>query len=329
MSKSISIWLFTCAAMVLSMAVIGAITRLTGSGLSMVEWRPLIGALPPLTEAEWQRVFDLYQQSPEFIHKNNWMDLSAFKEIFFWEWFHRLWGRLIGVVYALPLLFFWLRGIVPTSLKPKLIIGLILGGLQGLMGWYMVKSGLADNPYVSHYRLAAHLSLAFLIYSYLLWLAFAAWPKNYDATRLPASNCLKRHGIAAFAAVFITLIWGAFVAGLDAGLIYNSWPLMNGNMFPDGSFAPLNEAGWVQFIHRWIAALAVILVIDFTWRGWRELTQVKWIFICLGLAVIGQFTLGIATLILGVYLPLATLHQFGAFIVGGFCVLGLYQCYKA
>ena len=158
--------------MVFAMAVIGAITRLTGSGLSMVEWRPLIGALPPLSEAEWQRVFDLYRETPEYRLRNAGMGLDAFKQIFFWEWFHRLWGRSIGLVFALPFAWFWMTGRIARPLLPRLAGLLVLGGLQGLLGWFMVKSGLVDRPSVSHYRLAAHLGLAVLIYGLLMWQAW-------------------------------------------------------------------------------------------------------------------------------------------------------------
>ena len=228
-ARYISNWLFFTAFMVFSMAIIGAITRLTESGLSMVEWRPLIGALPPLSEAEWQRVFDLYRETPEYQKKNFGMDIDEFKTIFFWEWFHRLWGRMIGVVYALPLFYFWLRKQIPDGYKLKLFLGLILGGMQGVMGWYMVESGLIDRPSVSHFRLAAHLSLAFIIFGYLLWVAF-------DLREIRASEkttfCLRRHGWTSLVLLAITIIWGAYVAGLDAGMVYNTWPLMGTQLIP-------------------------------------------------------------------------------------------------
>ena len=313
--KSISNWLFFVAAMVLAMAVIGAITRLTGSGLSMVEWRPLIGTLPPLNEAEWQRVFNLYRQSPEYIHKNFGLEMSEFKNIFFWEWFHRLWGRLIGVAYALPYLYFLIRKKIPSGFKFKLFIVLVLGGLQGLMGWYMVKSGLVDRPSVSHFRLAAHLSLAFIIYGYLIWLAL-------DIRNLKALNgtfCQKRHGWITFSCIGITVVWGAYVAGLDAGLVYNNWPKMGAHWFPPelNSFLSIfTDPVAVQFTHRWFAMLTAFFVLSFAFRV-RSFA--------LAGVVILQVILGIATLLTQVHIHVAATHQFGAFILVGLMVYHLHR----
>lgn len=298
-------WLFLCAFMVFAMAIIGAITRLTESGLSMVEWRPLIGMVPPLSETEWERVFALYQNTPEFQKKNSWMELADFKEIFFWEWLHRFWGRVIGIVYVLPLLYFWIRKQIPQGYMLKLLIGLLLGGAQGLMGWYMVKSGLIDRPSVSHYRLAAHLSLAFLIFGYLLWLAFDL--RGHVAKE--TSFCLKRHGWITMAFVSITIIWGAFVAGLDGGLLYNTWPLMDAHLIPPEVSSPMslyNDPAGVQFFHRWIAVIAALVVLSFAWRIKSA---------ALAAAVIAQVGLGLATLLTQVWIPAAALHQGGAFIV--------------
>lgn len=303
--RVIANWLFFTAFMVFAMAVIGAITRLTGSGLSMVEWRPLIGALPPLHEAEWSRVFALYQETPEYRHKNFGMTLSEFKNIFFWEWFHRLWGRLIGVVYALPLLYFWVRKQIPQRYKTKLLIGLVLGGSQAVMGWYMVASGLVDRPSVSHFRLAAHLSLAFIIFAYLLWLAF-----ELRGTRTcQTSFCLKRHGWIALGFISVTIIWGAFVAGLDAGLVYNSWPKMSTHWIPPeltNLSQIISDHASVQFFHRWIAIITLFFTFTFAWRIKNYV---------LGIMVFAQVTLGIFTLLSLVAIPLATLHQAGAFIL--------------
>ena len=322
----ISNWLFFTAFMVFAMAVIGAVTRLTGSGLSMVEWRPLIGALPPLHETEWSRVFALYQDTPEYQYKNFDMNLDEFKTIFFWEWFHRLWGRLIGVVYALPLFYFWARQQIPEGYKTKLLIGLILGGSQAVMGWYMVASGLVDRPSVSHFRLAAHLGLAFIIFSYLLWLAFdlcgtqPSFRRRSESTKnstqdsvLQRDNaynfCLKRHGWISFALLALTIIWGAFVAGLDAGMVYNTWPKMGAHWLPQELTALsliFNEPVSVQFVHRWIAIIAGISVITFALRVKN---------IALAGMVLLQIGLGIATLLSQVHIHLATTHQAGAFIL--------------
>ena len=312
-SKQISNWLIFTAFMVFAMAVIGAITRLTESGLSMVEWRPLIGTLPPLSETEWQRVFDLYRETPEYQKKNFGMELDQFKTIFFWEWFHRLWGRLIGIVYVLPLLYFWIKKQIPNGYHGKLLFGLFLGGLQGLMGWYMVKSGLIDRPSVSHFRLAAHLSLAFLIFSYLLWLAFDLKNQSIEKT----SSNLRCHGWLSYILVFITLIWGAFVAGLDAGLVYNSWPKMGSHWIPPELLSFMHivtEPASVQFIHRWIAVATGILILSFAYR-------VK-SFPLAGMILL-QIGLGITTLLSQVSTPLAAAHQAGAFILGGVLIHAL------
>ena len=316
--KHISNWLFFTAFMVLAMAVIGAITRLTESGLSMVEWRPLIGTLPPMSEAEWVRVFELYQETPEYQKKNAGMELAEFKNIFFWEWFHRFWGRMIGIVYALPLAYFWIRKKIPEGYKGKLLIGLVLGGLQGLMGWYMVKSGLVDRPSVSHFRLAAHLSLAFIIFAYLLWIAF----EMRQTKDIGASFCQKRHGWVALFFVGLTVIWGAFVAGLDAGLVYNTWPMMGTHFFPP----ELNH--WskiftdpvsVQFVHRWIAMVSAVIVLSFAYRVKSH-----------GLAamIFLQIGLGVNTLIMQVPISLAAMHQAGAFILTALLVFHLQRMMK-
>lgn len=314
-NKILSNWLFITAFMVFTMAVIGAITRLTESGLSMVEWRPLIGSLPPLSQEEWQRVFDLYRETPEYQKKNFGMDIDEFKNIFFWEWFHRLWGRLIGVVYALPFFIFLIMKKIPQGYKLKLFIGLLLGGSQGLMGWYMVQSGLVDRPSVSHFRLAAHLGLAAIIFSYILWLAF-----NLRGNKaLSGTFCQKRHGWIAFCMTFITLIWGAFVAGLDAGLVYNTWPLMGDTLIPHelNSFKSiLIEPVSVQFTHRWIAIIAAFAILTFAYRV-RSFGLAAMIFIQIGL--------GIATLLSMVAIPLAAMHQAGAFILIGLLVYHLHK----
>ena len=318
-ARYISNWLFFTAFMVFSMAIIGAITRLTESGLSMVEWRPLIGALPPLSEAEWQRVFDLYRETPEYQKKNFGMDIDEFKTIFFWEWFHRLWGRMIGVVYALPLFYFWLRKQIPDGYKLKLFLGLILGGMQGVMGWYMVESGLIDRPSVSHFRLAAHLSLAFIIFGYLLWVAF-------DLREIRASEkttfCLRRHGWTSLVLLAITIIWGAYVAGLDAGMVYNTWPLMGTQLIPHEltSFILIfNEPVSVQFTHRWIAIIAAIMALAFAYRV-QSFPLAGMVFLQVGL--------GIATLISQVAIPLAAMHQGGAFILIGLMMYHLKKLHQ-
>lgn len=297
--------------MVFAMAIIGAVTRLTESGLSMVEWRPLIGALPPLSDAEWNRVFDLYRQTPEYRHINQGMTLGEFQQIFFWEWLHRLWGRLIGLVYAIPLAAFWVKGLIPEGYKKPLIGVLILGGLQGAMGWFMVMSGLIDRPSVSHYRLAAHLSLAFIIFACVMWLYYRLSPQ---IKRAEAIFCVRRHGWVALAFVACTIVWGAFVAGLDAGLIYNSFPYMGqGRLIPEDMWflSPLwmnifENAAAVQFAHRWLAIITMVVVGSFAWRVQS---------FALGGMVLVQVGLGITTLLLQVPITVATMHQAGAFLL--------------
>lgn len=306
-------WLYFTAFMVFAMAVIGAITRLTESGLSMVEWRPLIGALPPLSEAEWNRVFDLYKQTPEFIHKNSWMTLADFQKIFFWEWLHRVWGRLIGLVYVLPLLWFWIKGQIPHGYKGALLFILALGAGQSVMGWYMVMSGLVDRPDVSHFRLAAHLSLAFVIYACVLWVAFSLRKTG----NTPASFCLLRHGWIALALVSVTVIWGAFVAGLNGGLVYNTWPMMDAHWIPPevtGLYAILHDPAAVQFTHRWIAVIAALAALSFAWRIKSA---------PIAAMMIVQIGLGIATVLTQVHIPLAAAHQAGAMILIGLFIYEL------
>ena len=323
-------WLFICCGLVFVMVTVGAITRLTESGLSMVEWRPLMGALPPLSEQEWARVFELYKQSPEYRKENFWMTIGDFKTIFFWEWFHRLLGRLIGLVYALPLLYFWLRGMIPSGYKAKLSGLLVLGGLQGLMGWYMVKSGLVEQPDVSHYRLAAHLGLAFLIFALLLWLGLGLTDKE----RKP-DVALYVHGWGVLGVLIITIFWGAYTAGLDAGLIYNeSFPKMGGEWIPGGLLSPQpHQPVWinffethigVQFMHRWLAMLSLVAVISLWLNGLLKRHAFPALHMLALMALI-QVGLGITTLLSQVWLPVATLHQAGALMLLTILIIVLYR----
>lgn len=318
-SKHIIFWLFFTAFMVFLMALIGAITRLTESGLSMVEWRPLIGAVPPLSETEWQRVFGEYQKSPQFLKVNSWMGLQEFKSIFFWEWLHRLFGRLIGLIYALPLIWFWLRGKIPARFKPRLFFILLLGAAQGVMGWYMVKSGLVDRPDVSHFRLAAHLGLAFIIMNVLIWTALDI----KDATKIPVPSSLRWLGWSALYLIGLTIIWGAFVAGLDAGLVYNEFPLMGGHILPPDAlfFSPTWVNFWqnpvaIQFTHRWLGLITAFIILLFYIRLIKAGICTPDVHI-LPLIVICQVGLGIATLLSQVHLHVAVTHQAGALILSG------------
>ncbi len=316
-------WLLFSAAMVFAMAVIGAITRLTESGLSMVEWRPLIGALPPLTEAEWQRVFDLYRATPEYKFKNADMDLAGFQTIFFWEWFHRLWGRLIGAVFALPLAWFWWRGMLPAWLKPRLLVLLALGGLQGGIGAWMVASGLVDVPAVSHYRLATHLGLALVIFSLILWTWTECRPRP---PAVAGAAAVIPHASMALGILAITITWGAFVAGLDAGLLYNSWPDMNGAVLPQEAWAmtptwlnAIDNRAMVQFLHRGVAYLTTIVVVTLCWRLWR--LGMVWHAAAGMCALSIQLGLGIGAVVLAVPVWLGGAHQAGAIVLLAVLVL--------
>lgn len=317
------------------MAVIGAITRLTESGLSITEWKPITGALPPLDHAEWQRVFDLYQQTPEYAAKNVGMTLDDFKTIFFWEWFHRLWGRMIGLIFAVPFLVFWFKGAITPRLGWVLFGLLILGGAQGFIGWFMVQSGLIDRPSVSHYRLALHLSCAAALYAALIAVALSFRAPSSTS----ASKTLRLHGVVAFVCVATTLVWGAFVAGLDAGLIYNEFPTMGpGRLIPPDMWhltpAWLNlfeNHAAVQFTHR---ALAIVTALILWALAARAITAHRSVglYATVGIVVTLQVGLGIATLLSGINITLAVLHQAGALILLGlmvFVCLDLFSARKA
>jgi len=248
-SKSIAIWLGAVAALLFAMVVLGGVTRLTESGLSMVDWHPVTGWLPPLSDAAWQAEFSKYKTSPEYVKENSWMSVVDFKAIFWFEFLHRLLGRLIGVAFALPFFWFLARKQVPKALSPKLWLLLAFGGLQGALGWYMVKSGLVDRPDVSHFRLAAHLGLAFLIYGFILWLIFGLIQ--------PEEGGLDPLAVAIIGMTYVQILSGALVAGLDAGFIYNTWPLIDGHFFVTGPYDyqgfwqnVLEDRKVVQFDHR-------------------------------------------------------------------------------
>jgi cytochrome c oxidase assembly protein subunit 15 len=259
------------------------------------------------------------------------MGVEDFKKIFFWEWMHRLWGRLIGLTFAIPLLVFWIRHRIPQDIKPNLIILLLLGAAQGYMGWYMVKSGLVDQPSVSHYRLAAHLSLALIVYAYMLWTGLRLWtikpPFAANTQNGPPSFLLWR-GIAALACVAITIVWGAFVAGLHAGLIYNTFPLMGNGLIPPEMWAqnPLwlnlfeNHAS-VQFTHRWLGVITGLVTLFYAWTG-IKLTA-RPVFTALAVWVFVQIGLGLTTLLSQVWIPVAVFHQLGAVILLSLVIAGL------
>ncbi len=321
--RAIAAWLFTMAGMILVMVSIGGITRLTGSGLSIVEWRPIMGSLPPLSGAEWLRVFSLYQASPEFQEVNAGMTLSGFKTIFWWEYVHRLWGRLIGVVFFLPFLWFLIRRQIGWSLAPRLALLFILGGAQGVLGWYMVQSGLVDIPEVSQYRLTAHLVLALVLYVALFWTALQLRYPQPETTPDRRLAGMRAWSITTLGLVSITIISGAFVAGTDAGFIFNTFPLMDGRLVPDGYLprpwyaSPFEDIATIQFHHRVLAIVSLGVAIATWWRSrWivlvpraRRVANALLLIVCL------QVALGITTLVMVVPVPLAAAHQAGAVLL--------------
>lgn len=325
-AKNISNWLLFVCFMVFAMVVLGGLTRLTHSGLSMVDWRPITGWFPPLSDAEWQAVFDLYRQSPQYIQLNAGMTVEGFKGIFWLEYIHRVVGRTVGLVYLLPLLFFWFKGWLDRRISPMLLFFFVLGGLQGVLGWYMVKSGLIDEPDVSQYRLTAHLGLAVLIYAIMFRYALRL-RHGFDAVRpmLREDHISFRRFARLFPyLIFLTILSGGFVAGLDAGFTYNTFPLMDGKLIPDRLYdaSPLlinafEDILTVQFNHRVLAIftcmmVAVFWIVSFRHRlGQAQRLAAHLLFI----AAIIQVGLGVATLLLVVPVSLGTLHQAGAVIL--------------
>lgn len=323
----VAAWLLVCCLMVFATLVVGGVTRLTHSGLSIVEWQPLIGALPPLNSVEWNEVFLKYQQTPEYQQVNRGMSLDAFKSIFYWEYAHRLLGRSIGLVFLLPFAYFLARRKVERALIPRLLGMFVLGGLQGAMGWYMVKSGLVNDPRVSQYRLTAHLGLAFIIFAAMAWVAFGLLVERGKAA-MPAPNQALRdlqvHAAWLALLVFIMVLSGGFVAGLHAGLTYNSFPLMHGYFVPPDMFMLepwylnfFDNPGTVQFDHRLIAWMLIFLLPYFWYRSGRvALTRRARLASHLLLLVFAlQVALGIATLLLVVPVSLAATHQAGAMVL--------------
>jgi cytochrome c oxidase assembly protein subunit 15 len=318
-NRKLALWLFACCAMVFATLVIGGVTRLTHSGLSIVEWQPLVGAVPPLSAADWQALFEQYRATPEGRLVNHAMTLDGFKTIFWWEWAHRLSGRLIGAVFLLPYLWFLLRGRLRGSLAWKVLGFFILGGLQGAMGWYMVKSGLVDDPRVSQYRLAAHLGLAFVIFGLMFWTALGLLRGRRAAPRGSWLAGTQRFGALLAGLVLVMVLSGALVAGIRAGLAYNTFPLMNGHFVPPEIFMvePLwlnffTNMATVQFDHRMIAWVLLVLVPVFWWRA-RRVAPLEANLLLVMLAV--QIGLGVATLLHQVPVVLGAAHQAGALLL--------------
>lgn len=306
-NRKYKVWIYTIISMVLLMVVVGGITRLTGSGLSIVEWQPVVGAVPPLSDSAWQEVFNKYQQSPQFQLVNHAMTLSEFKFIFFWEFIHRLIGRLIGFVIILPMIFWW-RKMTPVF-KKKMFFAILLGGLQGVIGWYMVKSGLINEPRVSHYRLATHLVAALLILNYLVWVL-------QTELKQKKLNSLLKFDLIILLLLFVQIIYGAFTAGLKAGHLYNEFPMMGAGFFPDGflGLSPwfhnfLENPAAIQWFHRWLG-ISILAVSIFEIAKHYSL-KAKVFF----LLVTTQVIFGITTLLFHVPISTAVMHQFFAFLL--------------
>ena len=319
---ALSNWLFAVAALVFAMVVVGGLTRLTESGLSITEWRPISGAIPPLSEADWAHAFDLYRQTPEYREVNGpaGMGLAQFKQIFWWEFIHRLLGRVIGLVFGLGLLWFAIKRAIPRGYGWKLVALLILGGLQGVLGWYMVVSGLTNRTDVSHFRLSAHLLLALAIMAALIWVALDL--RRLAHTGVDRPSRLTPTAAATAVILFVQLLYGAWVAGLNAGQVAPSWPDMQGRLFPDGVdwsqgalWTLTHDPFLIHFIHRWWAFVAVAALIVLA-RKVRTLPGGRAASIAIHSAFGTQIILGILTVLSGVAIWLAALHQaVGALLV--------------
>ena len=312
--RRVAIWLFSVCALVFCMVVLGGVTRLTGSGLSMTDWRPVTGILPPLSAEAWAEEFASYQASPEFAKVNSHMDVEAFKGIFWLEYLHRLLGRLIGLAFFVPFIVFALRGDIKPREYPRYLAMLVLGGMQGLLGWYMVKSGLVDVPHVSQYRLTAHLAMAFLVFGFMFWVALSLWHHGDGRGR----HAWFGRTVGLTALISVTILSGGFVAGLRAGKIYNTFPLMGDSLIPDGLFAlsPLvrnlfENATTVQFDHRILALTTFSLIVIYAWRARGALMPRRAMRGATALVHTAalQVLLGISTLLASVPIVLGALHQ--------------------
>jgi len=321
--RAVAAWLFVVCALLLVMVALGGATRLTGSGLSIMEWAPLAGILPPMSEAEWRRLFALYQTIPQYTLLNQGMDLAGFKQIFWLEWIHRFWGRMLGVVFLLPLLWFWGTGRLERRLRPRLVILFLLGGLQGAIGWFMVASGfLPESTAVSPYRLVVHLGLALLLYAALFWTALDVWRPH--PTRGAAGSSARSLVIVTTLCLGMTLLAGGFVAGLRAGFDYNTFPLMDGALVPQG-YAALSpfarnlteNVAAVQFNHRLLATATLLAGLAVLVAASRlpATHQARLPMISLGALVMLQYVIGVVTLLLVVPVDMGTLHQAVAVLV--------------
>ena len=320
-----SLWIFSNALMVFLMVAIGGITRLTDSGLSMTDWNFFSGMVPPLNDQDWNLLFDKYKLFPEFKILNYGMTLSEFKKIFFWEYLHRMWGRLIGLTFVVPFLYFLCKGVVNKKLKILFLCILSLGCFQGFMGWYMVSSGLVDRPDVSQYRLAAHLGVAFIIYTFLVFIGWNLFGQGKREKQLKKykENFSYKNLVFSYFLLFTTIISGAFVAGTDAGLVYNSFPLMGQNLFPNDAF-DLNP-NWInffenmsliQFNHRLLATFTCfyIIITVIIELGKQPEKIHKRFLIMLAFLIISQYLLGITAVLYAVPFLIGLVHQLGALL---------------
>lgn len=320
--RAVQLWLFAVAGLILAMITVGGATRLTDSGLSITEWQPLLGAIPPLSEADWLAAFAKYKEIPEYHLVNKGMSLEAFKAIYWWEWGHRFLGRFIGVAFAIPFVVFWAKRALRPGNTAKYAGVLLLGGLQGAIGWFMVKSGLVDRVDVSQYRLALHLTVAFMILSLVVWLALDL------GQPVDARSDGKRHGATSAAwivgLIFLQVVLGAFVASLKGGLTHNTWPTMNGKLVPDELLAlepwyhnPFENPVTAQFDHRLVAYMVCAFVLSNTWTLLRspQPVIVRSSALVLLAGVLAQIALGIWTLLEAVPLGLGIAHQAGAAVL--------------
>ena len=319
-------WLLLGALMVFAMVVVGGITRLTNSGLSMVDWHLIVGAVPPTTDVEWQTTFEDYQSSPEFKELNSDYSLEDFKSIFWWEFIHRLLGRVLGVVFLIPFIFFLIKGWLSKKLTLQLLLVFGLGAFQAFLGWFMVKSGLVNEPRVSHYRLAAHIVTAFITCMVIFWICLSLWKDVGEKIKM---NSFGKLVVWFIVVVLIQIVYGAFVAGTHAGSVHNTWPLMDGQLIADSVWAIdpvylnfLEGKSGIQFIHRTLGIAVLIMAGVIYYQGIKQsflkeqIQAIRWVLIC----VLFQVVLGIFTLLFHVPIVLGILHQAGALIVLAVCV---------
>ena len=311
--RQVAYWLIACAVVIYGMILLGGVTRLTDSGLSMVDWKPIKGVIPPITQADWQVMFEKYQQFPEYQKTNFNMTLEEFKPIFMYEYLHRMLGRFVGLLFIIPFAFFYFTKRITSGLTPRLLLLLVLGGSQGLLGWYMVKSGLVDNPHVSQYRLTAHLGMAVFIYGFILWTIL-----DLLAPKIEQPRHLKRWSYSLTGLIFLMILSGGLVAGTRAGIPYPTWPLMGDSFIPPGLYnlqpfwlSAFEDMLTIQFNHRMFAYLIVALVSIFAYKALKSNLQgpLRLAVYCFLVLLFLQVVLGISTLVLYIPTTVAAAHQ--------------------